>query len=174
MIDKTMLARHSLFGGLSPEQMDDIGSYLREDRHPAGVDILTEGASNNRIFFIIEGSVVVKKHSGCKSPEMEAGEADEMAEESGDEVDLSAPEQELIRLHTGDAFGEMELIDIQPCAASVTTLEDTTLLSLSNRDLYQLSKEHPEIFTMVIMNLAREISRRLRRMDAMLASTRQK
>lgn len=173
MIDRSTLSQHSLFGGLSPGQMEDIGAYLQETTHPVGVDILTEGEANNRIFFIMEGSVVVRKHTGCRNPEPESGEAEEMAEELGEEVDATTPEQELIRLHTGDTFGEMELIDIQPCAASVRTLEQTTLVSMSNRDLYQLSKEHPEIFTMVIMNLAREISRRLRRMDAVITAKRE-
>ncbi len=63
----------------------------------------------------------------------------------------------------------MELIDIQPCAASVKALTDTTVVTFTNRDLYELSHTHLKTYTMIIMNLAREISRRLRVTDERLA-----
>ena len=71
----------------------------------------------------------------------------------------------------GDTFGEMELIDIQPCAATVRATEDSVVLTLSNTDFHKISKMDLKSFTLIVMNLAREISRRLRRMDALLAKS---
>jgi CRP-like cAMP-binding protein len=66
----------------------------------------------------------------------------------------------------------MELIDIQPSEATVRAREDTITLVLTNQNLYRLEKASPKTFTMIIMNLARDISRRLRVMDAIAAHSR--
>ena len=49
------------------------------------------------------------------------------------------------------------------------TLEPTDTLSLSNRDLYKVSKLDMKTYALLVMNLAREISRRLRHMDELIA-----
>lgn len=65
-------------------------------------------------------------------------------------------------MQAGDTFGEMELIDIQPCAATVRADKKTSVVTFTNADLYTLSKWNLKTYAMIIMNLAREISRRLR------------
>ena len=65
----------------------------------------------------------------------------------------------------------MELIDIQRSEATVRAREDTITLVLTNRNLYRLEKASLKTFTMIIMNLARDISRRLRAMDAIAVHT---
>jgi hypothetical protein len=60
----------------------------------------------------------------------------------------------------------MEVIDIQPCVATVTASSEVCLLTLSNMDLYALRKRDLKAFTLMIMNVARDISRRLRVMDS--------
>ena len=60
---------------------------------------------------------------------------------------------------------KMELIDIQPRAATVKAIKKTQVLTLSRKDLYSISKWDLQTFTFIIMNLAREVSRRLRKMD---------
>jgi CRP-like cAMP-binding protein len=79
--------------------------------------------------------------------------------------------QRIATLKVGDTFGEMELIDVQPSIATVRTLEPTNILTLSNMDLYRISKMNLKAYTMIILNLARAISRRLRRMDALVAGS---
>ena len=115
-----------------------------------GECVVVEGEVNDRIYFIETGSIEVVKRI-----------------RNGDESD----EKRLTVMKTGDTFGEMELIDIQPCAASVRTLEPTETLSLSNRDLYKISKIDMKTYALLVMNLAREISRRLRRMDEIIVGT---
>jgi CRP-like cAMP-binding protein len=69
----------------------------------------------------------------------------------------------------GDVFGEMELIDVQPCAASVRAITPTKALTLSNKGFYQIRKYDLKVFSLMIMNLARDISRRLRKADEIIA-----
>ena len=76
------------------------------------------------------------------------------------------------RLGPGDCFGEMALIDLYPRSAGVRAAEDCLALALSNALLYQLYAVDPEPFTLIMMNLARELSRRLRRTEGRLFTNR--
>ena len=134
------LQSHSLFGGLSNEEMEKILPFMKKKVYGKDELILEEGQVNDRLFFIYRGSVEIIKRA-----------------------------RRITSLKTGDTFGEMEVIDIQPCIASVKTLEPTTVLTLSSVDLYKISKMNLKTFTLIIMNLAREISRRLRRMDEIVS-----
>lgn len=150
-IDNKFLYSHSLFGGLTDIELDKIRTYFKEEHYKAGDLILTEEEPNNRLFFIITGNVsIVKKHISASNPK---------------HVETVI----LCRFVEGDTFGEMELIDIQPCAASVRADSDTVVYTFTNNDLYQLSKWNQKTYTMIIMNLAREISRRLRISNELLS-----
>jgi CRP-like cAMP-binding protein len=52
-----------------------------------------------------------------------------------------------------------------PAVATVRTLVPSIVATISNRALHELSKSSMRAFAMVVMNLARDLSRRLRRMD---------
>ena len=145
MVDYQYLKCHSLFGGVTEDAYALISPLLQDAIFESGETVVSEGCVNDRIFFIYQGSVEILK-------DMETG-----------------PRRRIAVMGEGDTFGEMELIDIQPCAASVRAFERTHTLTLSNRDLYTLSKQDMTTYTLIIMNLAREISRRLRRADAMIA-----
>ena len=148
-LDYDHLKQCSLFGGVTEQAFDQIRPQIRMMCFHTGDDIVTEGAVNDRIYFLHHGSVAILKKTT---------------------TDQREKEQLITEMHEGDTFGEMELIDIQPCAATVRALEETTTLSLSNHDLYQLSRHDMKTFALIVMNLAREISRRLRRMDSLLAA----
>ncbi len=125
-----------------------MAQYIRFIAFDQGVCIVTEGDVNDRIYFIETGSVEVLKrvHSG-----------------------MGSRWKRLAVMGSGETFGEMELIDIQPCAATVRTLEPTDTLSLSNRDLYKVSKMDMKTYALLVMNLARDISRRLRQANEFIA-----
>ena len=71
----------------------------------------------------------------------------------------------LAYLGVGDCFGEMELLDLSPRAASVMAITDCTAIQISTANLFRLYKENLEQFTLIQMNMGREISRRLRQLD---------
>ena len=142
------LRTHSIFGGIPNDELEKIRDLLTEKRFPAGADIIREGEPGGDLYLIWQGSVEVLK----KDPD----------------VPGAAPVQIAVR-NTGDSFGEMELIDIQTSEATIRAREDTITLVLTNQNLYRLEQASLKTFTMIIMNLARDISRRLRAMDAIAA-----
>ena len=146
-IDNAFLCKHSMFGGLSDIELMIIHDYLDERTYDKGTCILKQGEPNNTVYFIVEGEVSIQKHP----------------------LDKEDQERVITTLRAGDSFGEMELIDIQSCAASAICLTDVTIISLSNQNLYKLSTTNLKTYTMLILNLARDISRRLRSTDNLLA-----
>jgi CRP-like cAMP-binding protein len=61
----------------------------------------------------------------------------------------------------------MEVLDIMPSAATIRALEAVSVLSISNKSLRQIYKSNIHSFSLIIMNLARDLSRRLRHMNSM-------
>jgi CRP/FNR family transcriptional regulator, cyclic AMP receptor protein len=151
MVSIEFLKTHSLFGGITDDELIKIRKLMKEINYPAGTIIIREHERGDCLYFIHEGSVEVLKEAPL----------------SGEEHVL----EKVAEFGAGDTFGEMELIDIQPRSATVRAITDTTVLTLSNMDLYKIEQEDLKTFTLIIMNLAREISRRLRKMGAMVASS---
>ncbi len=150
-LDFERLKCYSLFGGITRETFETIRPLIHIENYVAGEDVVKEGTLNDRIYLICSGSVEILKHVLGK--------------------DTGACRRITV-MHTGDTFGEMELIDTQPCAATVRACEDTRTLTLTNQDLYKVSKIDMKAYALLIMNLARELSRRLRVMDEMLGGER--
>ena len=141
------LRTHSLFGGLGDRALGRVRKLLEAKRYPKGAEIIREGDSGGNLHMVWRGSAEVWKK---------------------DPTNPERPPYRLALLKEGDSFGEMELIDIQPAVATVRAREETVILVLSNGALYRFGKSDPRTFTLIIMNLAREISRRLRVMDLSL------
>jgi CRP-like cAMP-binding protein len=91
--------------------------------------------------------------------------------EAGQAVVLKQWEGHVYRLNElqpGDCFGEMAILDMTPRSAAVEAVEDCRAISLSTGDLYELYEHDPGQYLLILMNMAREISRRLRRADERL------
>lgn len=153
MLDLHYLQSQSLFGGIDDERLKHIMGMLEEARYAKGQDIVREGEDGSKLYFIYRGAVEVLKAASREQ---------------------DAALKRIAVLQTGDTFGEMEMIDIQPRSATVRALEETVTLTLSYKDLYALSTWNLETFTLIVLNLARDMSRRLRRMDEIVAQYLQK
>jgi CRP/FNR family transcriptional regulator, cyclic AMP receptor protein len=140
VIDSSAFKNYSFFGGLLPDEIEAIRPLMGGAVYEAGADILREGEPNDCVHFILEGSVEVLKE-GVR----------------------------LATLAEGDTFGEMEFLDVMPAVATVRALTPSTVATISNHALHELSKASMRAFAMVVMNLARDLSRRLRRMDDIVA-----
>jgi len=68
-------------------------------------------------------------------------------------------------LRKGDCFGEMALIDLYPRSASVVALESCEALEIEPSLLATIYEHDQQAFIIIYMNMAREISRRLRETD---------
>ena len=75
---------------------------------------------------------------------------------------------ELIVFEEGQCFGETSVIGIQPHAATAISVEDTELIVLSRNALLWLFKIDLELFSILILNIAREACRRLHKTDEIL------
>ena len=140
MIAFDSLKDYSLFGGLGPEELAFIKPLLETASYAAGVIFLAEGEPNELIHFILEGSVSIEREGTL-----------------------------LATLGEGDTFGEMEFLDVMPAVATVAARVPTSVATISNRALRELSRVSMKAFALVVMNLARDLSRRLRRMDDIVA-----
>ena len=133
MLDAKALQKYSLFGGLLEDQIDKIIPLLTEEIFQPGQTIIVEGVPNDRILFIIKGRVSIIK---------------------GDTV--------IYDLAEGNTFGEMEVLDVMPCAATIRAVTEVTALAISNSSLREIYKNDIKAFSLLLMNLARDLSRRLR------------
>jgi len=141
MLQPSALQKYALFGGLMEEQIETLLPFMTEEKFETDDFIIIEGKSNDKIYFIIEGQASVLKKDII-----------------------------LTRFCEGEAFGEMEVLDVMPAAASIKALSPVTVMTISNKSLREIYKKDITIFTLVLMNLARELVRRLRKMDDRLAS----
>lgn len=76
-------------------------------------------------------------------------------------LDLDNEPLELIELKTGDCLGETSVIGIQKHSASAVVAEDATMLVLSRDILMDIYNTDKEFFSLLILNIARELARRL-------------
>mgnify|MGYP000852572636 CR=1 FL=1 len=138
------LQEQPVFGGVDDHAMEAIMPLLREVDFAAGEVIVREGDDGDAMFVICSGSVEVLK--------------------AGSESDGSLGKRIAV-LHVGDVFGEMELIDMQRRSATVRAIEPVSALALANGDLFRIYESDMPTFTLIVLNLARELSRRLRGID---------
>lgn len=136
MIDAAAFQAYSLFGGLTTPQIDIIRPLMGSASFAPGQDIIAEGQSNDSIYFIVEGRVQVSR---CGVP--------------------------IVELPEGQTFGEMELLDVMPSVATVSAITTVSVVTISNRSIRAVYARDPNVFALVMMNLARDLSRRLRHMD---------
>lgn len=134
-----------LFGGLDDPILEDLAKSLPRLTLQPGDIVFREGDSGREIFVLLEGEMEVRKRS-----------------RDGHEVRLAL-------LGPGDWFGEMSLLDVQPRSASVRALAPSHLLVFRAQDLDALYRRDLKAYALIVMNIAREISRRLRIADGILA-----
>jgi CRP-like cAMP-binding protein len=139
MVNIPTLQRYSFFGGLLEEQIEKILPLMEAEDYGPGLDIIVEGTPNDKIRFITEGRVAIWKGSTF-----------------------------IQELPEGNTFGEMEVLDVMPSAATARSVTGVKALSISNRSLRQIYHTDVKTFSLLLMNLARDLSRRLRHLDDML------
>jgi CRP/FNR family cyclic AMP-dependent transcriptional regulator len=112
---------------------------------PAEV-IVREGGEGHSFFIIVEGDVEVVKHPD------------------------SLRAVTLARLHAGTFFGEMCVVDPVPRAATVRALTNVEAIEISAATLHHLFQKMPDQYAIMILNLARDLARRLRALDEAFAA----
>ena len=108
--------------------------------------IVREGDAGHSLFIIILGDVEVIKQHGSVHAVL------------------------LARLHAGTFFGEMCVVDPVPRAATVRASAEVTVFEITSATLYHLYRQMPDQYSVLILNVARDMARRLRRLDEAFAA----
>jgi CRP-like cAMP-binding protein len=72
-------------------------------------------------------------------------------------------------LGPNDCFGEMSMIDMQARSATVRAIAPSRLLKLTSENMDALYRSDLKSYTLIVLNIARDLSRRLRVTDGILA-----
>lgn len=145
-LDKAKALRQSpVFELLSSAELDVLGELSRPLRHGRGETIFAEGEVGASLYVLASGEVEVVR----RAP-------------SGAEVVLAV-------LGAPAVFGEMSLIDREQRSATVRARSDCTALQLTAENFATFRKHSRDGFTLVIVNIARLLSSRLREANARLA-----
>ncbi len=132
-----------VFGGLSDKQLNGLFSFLKIVKYDKDELIFEEGTSPSCLYIIENGRVRLVRNFG-KSP------------------------LQLIEFEKGHSFGDNSLIGIEPHTATAVAMEDTELIILTGRDLHKLYETDKDLYCMLILNIARELSRRLNQTEDIL------
>ena len=105
-----LLSKIDLFSGLSGRQLKKVIGRAREVDHEAGREIAHEGLGGLAFHLVLDGEVAV-----------------------------SIGGTEVRRLHPGDYFGEISMIDGKPRSATVTVTEPTRTLAIPHQVFEELT-----------------------------------
>ncbi len=134
-----------LFGGLDDESLETLTRELRAALYDPGAMVMQEGDHAREMFVVLSGELEVVRHSHAGG------------------------EGRIALLGPGNWVGEMSIIDPQPRSASVRALAPSVLLVVSTEDLDRLYRRDMKSYLLVVLNIAREMARRLRVADGMIA-----
>jgi CRP-like cAMP-binding protein len=141
--ERGLLRSVSIFSDLGPAELAALERLAEPREYGEGAVILAQADRGDALYVLVRGKVKVVLYG-----------------ESGREIILS------IFKSPGDFFGEMSLLDDEPRSASVIAAEPSRLLVLWRRDFHAHLERHPRTALRVLT----ELSRRLRRADAVIGN----
>jgi CRP/FNR family cyclic AMP-dependent transcriptional regulator len=133
-----------LFGGLSDATIRDFGGGLEVLTLAPESFVYREGDTGREMFVVLSGELSVIK--------------------------LSRRNHDMtVRiLRPGEWFGEMSMLDVMPRSATVKATLETELLRVTAHDLDALYRRDLKSYTLLVLNIAREMSRQRRVTEGML------
>jgi CRP/FNR family transcriptional regulator len=136
------LARVDLFSGLRKKELKDLAKYCGERTVSPGSVLLSQGEQGLGLFILTKGTVRITRKN---SPD--------------------GAEEVLATAGVGDVIGEMALLDDLPRSATVTAVDEVTMLALSlwdfRRILRSIFRSDPDVG----LDLLAVLSRRLRKAE---------
>jgi CRP/FNR family transcriptional regulator, cyclic AMP receptor protein len=145
-----MLKQNRLFEGVSDERLARLLQELKPEMAQPGEWIIREGDAANFMFVLLNGELEVVSHGGSKNADVR--------------VALLGP---------GDWVGEMAMIDHNESrSASVRSLAPSLLMRLTSEQMSAANRERDlDLYATLMTNIARELGRRLRVADRLIART---
>lgn len=132
--------------GLNPVALMLLETECTVREFNVGDLIVREGDAGHSFFIIAEGDVDVVKHHGKIQAVL------------------------LARLHAGTFFGEMCVVDPVPRTATVQAISPVRAIEITAATLYHLFHKMPDQYSIMLLNLARDMARRLRKLDEAFAA----
>jgi len=145
--DLERLREVGLFGGLNDAALEGLATAHEVVEASPGDSVFREGEPGREMFIVLEGEIELFR-------------------------DVRGAETHVASVSRNDWFGEMSMLDILPRPTTARVVTTARLLRLTAHDLDVLYRRDPKAYTLLVLNIAREMSRRLRRVDAELADLR--
>jgi len=138
--------RLSVLEGLTEAECEVVRTLLARRTYGPGEVVIKEGSLDRDLFLMSRGTVSVR-------------------------VGMPGQDRQrrLASFSAGTVFGEVALLDHQPRSATVTADEETGCYVLSDEAFGALVRDHHAIAIKLLTNLGRELSRRVRRANAMIS-----
>jgi len=142
-----LLNNTPIFGGIRSDIIQSVLEQSRVVEKIRGQYFFKENELANSMFILLKGEVEIQKTWGGKS-------------------------YQITHLMPGDCFGEMAIIDHCARSASIIALNSCQALELNIECFNKLYTQDIKQYTMLQMNMGREVSRRLRQANDLLFQTR--
>ncbi len=136
-----ILSQISILGGVSDSQRTRIFRRLEAASFNKGDAVFEKGSEPTHIYVVKSGKL---------------------------ELLVTGDDKTVLKrkvLDVGECFGEASLLSMQRHSASVVALEAGEVLALSRHSLIALQHEDIALFALLMMNIARELARRLKFTD---------
>ena len=137
-----ILARVDLFSGLSEKDLKDLAAQCREGKFSPGSVMLSQGEQGLGLFIITKGIARITQKNSPDGAEEALGTAG-----------------------PGEVIGEMSLLDDLPRSATITAVDEVSVLTLPlwefRRFLRRSLRNDPDVG----LNLLAVLSRRLRKAE---------
>lgn len=128
----------ALFEGLTDVQIGALGRLCENRRYSEGEVLFEQGAKDQVLFIVRSGGV---------------------------DITLEEEPDPVTTVGAGAFFGEMALVEELPRSAGAVCARETELLALTPQAFDTFVRQHPAGGAVVLGNIARALSRRLRRMN---------
>lgn len=135
-----ILDKIAIFGGLSEKQLFNVFKVLKKVSYDEGELIFKRGDPPSQVYIIKKGRVKLY-------------------------VEAEGTKLELVEFGVGSCFGESSFIGIEAHTADAIAIENTELIVLTGQGLLTLYNQDKEAYVMILLNIARETSRRLHQAD---------
>ena len=138
-----ILSQISMWGGVSDEQREEIFKYLEIGVFKKGEYVFQKGDQPSHIYIVKKGKIGLYI--------------------SDEETNI-----EKKTLSVGECFGVASLMAMQTHTSTAVALEDSEIMLLSRQALLELQHMDMELFALLMMNISRELARRLKLTDDIL------
>ncbi len=141
-----------LFGALSDDALQLLSQRLTTVALIAGEQLFAQGDCGRALFVVLDGEVLLRRYP---------------------QPPLAGEPLVLARYRAGEWFGERAVIDVMPRSYTAGATEPSRLLKMRATDCDALYRHSVKAYALLMMNIARQISRKLHVLQRRLLAQQQ-